>query len=99
LENIVKEAEEEIGLSGVEFVELYKDKTVGVRKYFTQVYLVRCDWPLDQYVKQDEEVEALALVDVDKLLVDVTNHPDKYISNFVELVKTLKVILDKDGLR
>jgi isopentenyldiphosphate isomerase len=85
--NIYKEAEEEIGLTGFKFTELF-----GVKGYkgLGRVFGVRCNWPIEKFTKQDEEVDALEWVDSDKLAEDVVSNPDKYINGFAKSVSALK---------
>ncbi len=85
--NIYKEAEEEIGLSGVKFEIGPKLRIVGPRNYFCQWYTVVVDHELGDFTAQDEEVEALMFVAASDLVKDVTDNPDKYIRNMADTVK------------
>jgi isopentenyldiphosphate isomerase len=84
--NVYKEAEEEIGLTGFEFAELYTSKGYkGIAKLFA----VRCNWPIEKFTKQDEEVAALKWADLTELQKDAAANPDKYVNNFAESMKDL----------
>jgi Isopentenyldiphosphate isomerase len=98
LENIMKETVEEIGLEGVEFEELCKAKKVVPRKLFATWYIARCDWPIEKFVKQDEEVEAIKWIEIGELVNDVSVNPDTYISGFGENIKPLIERMEGSGL-
>jgi len=55
-DNIVKEAEEEIGLSGVDFEKGPKVKMSGKYNHFTQWFVAVVDEPVDFFKIQEEEV-------------------------------------------
>jgi isopentenyldiphosphate isomerase len=98
LENITKEASEELGLSDVKFTELYKEKVAGDFTHFTQWFLAFCDWPIEKFTKQDEEVDAIKWVAIDGLIDDVRNFPDRYLASFLDEVLRLKSALGKEEL-
>lgn len=77
--NIYKEAEEEIGLSGVEFQPGPKIFNDDVYRYFVQWFTCQIDWPLDKFTIQTDEVEQIAWINRLELLRDVKTNPDKYI--------------------
>lgn len=86
LETAIRELEEEIGLSSVELTPtqlLYIKASYGSR--FMQGYVVHCDWPIEQFVKQDDEVEQLLWVDKKQLLEelgDKRSHSREYPSAY-----------------
>jgi len=89
-ENILKEAAEEIGLIDLEPIELHKEKTTEGYKHFTQWFLAFCDWPIEKFTKQDEEVEAIKWMPIDELIDDVGSHPEKYLPSFPKRILQLK---------
>lgn len=77
--NIYKEAEEEIGLTGLTFKPGPKMFNQDNYKYFVQWFICHIDWPLDKFTAQEDEVEKLAWVDRAFLQDDIKKNPDKYI--------------------
>jgi len=92
-DNIYKEAEEEIGLTGVQFTPMHDKPTFG-RTAFSMRYVVIGDWKLSDFTPQESEVEALDLVDIDDLLRDSLENPDKYTINYHDKVIELKRYLE-----
>lgn len=81
-QNIYKEAEEEIGLSGFSFSlgpKFLNDANPG-RKFFVQWFLCSCDWPIERFKIQKEEVEQLTWVSKTDLAKDLGLNPQKYIA-------------------
>ncbi len=85
--NIYKEAAEELGLSGVEFMPVIKLKLEEPRKSFLQLYKGECDWPVSRFVPQPEEVEQVAWVNVNDLKKDILEKPDKYVPSIKLLLE------------
>lgn len=79
LENIIKEAEEEIGLKNVIFNKMQKERIRSPRNYFCQWYGVTIDEPASVFKIQEEEVEQIKWINYDELLQDVEKHPEKYV--------------------
>ena len=77
--NIYKEAEEEIGLSGVEFQKGPKTHITSPRHYFCQWYRVTLDRPAASFTLQEDEVEAVVWMPLAKLREEVAAQPAKYI--------------------
>jgi isopentenyldiphosphate isomerase len=88
--NIYKEAEEELGLSGIKFTPITKIKLEEPRKFFLQFYKGICDWPADKFSPQPEEVEQVAWISIEKLRKDIVKNPKKY-------VPSIKVLLEAAG--
>lgn len=85
--NVYKEAEEELGLTGITFTPITKLKFEEPRKSFLQLFGGTCDWPAEKFTPQPEEVEQVAWVSIDDLIQDVKKNPDKY-------VPSIKLLLD-----
>lgn len=82
--NIIKEAEEEIGLiiteSDLKFVSHEYRETS--HKYFSTTFLVVADMPIEEFKKQDEEVAEIRWVNVDDLREWYNNTPTDFIPTF-----------------
>ena len=81
-DNIVKEAAEEIGLTGIEFTpgpKVFIGKDEPGRTYFCKWFFATCDWPVEQFVLEPEEVSAIRLLSPAKLKSDIKDHPEYYL--------------------
>lgn len=79
-ENIVKEAEEEIGLSGVQPQISKKQRISGEHNHFTQWYTLTLNKPAEQFKIQEEEVEQVKWFTRNELKHELTENPDQYLS-------------------
>jgi len=93
--NAAKELGEEVGLFNVKLEPMTERSEFvdGKHRYFMRRYLVRGNYKLSDFTKQEDEVEALELVDIDDLIHDICKNPEKYITNFLESVLELKEFL------
>ena len=66
-DNIVKEAEEELGLVGVDMKEGPKTKISGKYNHFTQWFVAVVDGPVDFFKIQEEEVAGVRWFSVGEL--------------------------------
>lgn len=89
--NIYKEAEEEIGLTGVRFFEHKKVFMRYPRKYFCQWYKASVDRGVEEFVLQADEVEELAWVKVVDLKQNLKDNPTMYTSNFQHVIDDLEI--------
>jgi isopentenyldiphosphate isomerase len=87
--NIYKEAEEEIGLTGVTFQIGPKLRAYEPRNHFTQWYTAQVDRAADSFVIQEEEVEAVKWISQAELIRDVGVNPDRYITSMGETMEIL----------
>lgn len=94
-ENAVKETEEELGVANLPLVELGKIRVASPQNYFAMYYKVLCDWPVERFVPQEDEVETLTWISVDELKKDVKLNPQKYIASMDKSLASL----DKVGVR
>lgn len=78
-ENAYKELEEELGVKDTVLVQGPKQYINSPRKQFYQWFVCTVDKPSDEFNFQKDEVEQLRWVSKKDLLLDVTNHPDKYV--------------------
>jgi isopentenyl-diphosphate Delta-isomerase len=85
--NIVKETEEEIGVTGL---DIYKAQKLLIefndRKYFAQIYAARSDLDISDLVLQKEEVEQAKWMKLTELSQDVKNHPENYTPTFSKII-------------
>ncbi|MDR1969829.1 MAG: NUDIX domain-containing protein [Candidatus Nomurabacteria bacterium] len=95
-QNIRKEVAEEIGLVNVEFLPIGKWLHSGGHDYFYQMFLTECDWPVERFTLQDEEVAQVKWVNIDELAKDLNANPNKYVSSFSESLLCLKNALETE---
>jgi len=87
-ENIIKEAEEEIGLTNHKFKIGPKMRRSGKNEYFIQWFIVVVDHDYN-FVKQDEEVEKIKWLSRDELKDLLSRKPEAFLSNLSEYIKIL----------
>ncbi len=78
--NIIKEAEEEIGLKDCEFKLGKKKRVSGEYDYFCQWYFVVVDKNLDEFTIQKDEVVEIKWFKRDELLKKLNESPDKFVN-------------------
>lgn len=87
--NIYKEAQEEIGLSGITFKKtskIFTKSPLGWR--FFQGFVAVTNWPITNFRIQESEVEQIAYVPKKLLLEDISRTPSKYVAEankFIDL--------------
>lgn len=84
--NVYKEAEEEIGLTGVKFKLVTKIWRGIPRKHFIQIYTAVADIKLEDFKIQVKEVEKIAWVAKTDLLVRYKTQPEIYVSSMPNLI-------------
>lgn len=89
--NIYKEAEEEIGLTGVRFEIGPKIRVSQNTNYFGQWFTAVIDWPADKFKIQQSEVEQVSWVPKNVLLKDLDENPSKYIPSLLKVVSVLNI--------
>ena len=92
--NAYKEAEEEIGLSGVRFEKGPKQRFYEPRQAFCQWYLGICDKAAEEFTIQEDEVEQVAWVNIDELKKDLQKYPDKYVPSLASILAILTEATD-----
>ena len=90
-DNIYKEADEEIGLNGVEFTKGKKTHITFPRNYFCQWYFVVLDRDLSTFILQEDEVEELAWFDIAQIKQELQNKPEKYVPALKQILHELKI--------
>ncbi len=79
-QNIYKEAEEEVGLTGAIFQLGPKVLINGDdgRQFFVQWFTAESDWPLEKFTIREAEVAQIAWVPGDRLRQELDHNPEKY---------------------
>lgn len=77
--NIVKEAEEEIGLRNIKPKAGPKLRVPGKYNHWVQTYVLVVDKPIGDFKIQEEEVEKIRWFKRSELEADLRKHPDKYL--------------------
>ncbi|HWQ59946.1 MAG TPA: NUDIX domain-containing protein [Candidatus Fimivivens sp.] len=78
--NIVKEAEEELGISDVPFIRRGKMRHRGEHEYFLQWYSAVIDEPEWHFIIQEDEVERIKWFSPEELKIAIVGHPEDFIS-------------------
>ena len=78
-ENMVKEAEEEIGLKDVEFKRGPKIRKEGKHRHFTQWYFAVIDKPAEEFNIQEEEVAEVRWFTKEEIQEQLKNKPDEFL--------------------
>jgi isopentenyldiphosphate isomerase len=94
--NIYKEAKEELGLTGVDFILGPKIFLKDSRPQFGQWFLAKVDQAATAFTIQKEEVEQVAWIDLKQLLDEVAQNSDKYITS---MPQAIEVLYDNDNNR
>lgn len=82
LDNIRKEAREEIGLAGVDFQEgpkLFVDRHHHGRTYFCQWFFATTDQPAGAFKLEADEVSAVRWVSEPHLKAELLQHPESFV--------------------
>ena len=90
-ENIYKEADEEIGLMGVEFTKIKKTRITYPRNYFCQWYSVILDRDPNSFKLQDDEVAEVVWVDVEQMKQELQATPEKYVPAMQQIIEELAI--------
>ena len=77
--NIRKEAEEEIGLKNVQPKKVNKERVFGEHNHFTQWFLLEMDVPIDSFIINVAEVQAVQWFPKGQLLKEIESAPDKFL--------------------
>lgn len=89
-DNIYKEAEEEIGLTGITFNKDKKIRSTSPRNSFTQWYKAVVDKDISEFTRQVEEVDELAWIDIVTLRQQLIDEPNKYLPAMPQIVSELE---------
>ncbi len=85
-ENIIKEAEEELGLKNINPLEGPKIRMRGEYNYFVQWFFLTTDKDIDEFVIQEDEVEQIKWFSVAELKRLIHKDPQAFIPSLQEYV-------------
>jgi len=88
-DNILKEAEEELGLKDIDMKEGPNVKIDGNYNYFAQWFIGVIDEPADFFKIQEDEVAEVKWFSVEELKDMIENHPDEVIGSLDRLPEGL----------
>src|SRR3989338_5980000 len=78
-ENIIKQAEEELGLKNIKPSLGPKTKTDNEFHNFTQSYILNIDKELNEFKIQEDEVEEIKWFSPDELKKELQEHPEEFL--------------------
>ena len=84
--NIVKEAEEEIGLNNQEFQKSFHHFHDGEHKHFTQWFFALVDKEIEEFTIQEEEVEKIKWYSKEELLKELSESPNLFLTSIKQCV-------------
>jgi len=84
--NIVKEAEEELGLTDIELVKGPHAETSGEYSHFTQWFNLIVDEPESYFKIQDEEVVEIKWFSEEELRKELKDNPKEFVENMERFV-------------
>jgi isopentenyl-diphosphate delta-isomerase len=77
-QNIIKEAEEELGLEGISLKIGPKVKREGEYCHFTQFYTLEIDKDISEFKIQEDEVEEIKWFSKEELLRELEGNPENF---------------------
>lgn len=86
--NIVKEADEEIGVRGILFKKDQKIRCHGDHNFFLQQYSLVLDWPIDKFSPQESELERLKWWKNEKLEAAIRENPSQFLQYVIDRIST-----------
>lgn len=88
----VRELEEELGVTTDDIRVLLYDRYEGYNgsKRYCKTFVTECDWTLDKFVVQKEEVESLEWVGIDELKKRFLEKPENFVSGVDFFLKALE---------
>ena len=85
-ETVIREAEEELGLTNIQIIAGPKQFIASPARYFVQWYVTVIDQEASAFAVQEEEVEKIAWIPRQQLLDELHHKPEKYIAAMPEIV-------------
>jgi len=86
-ENIIKEAEEELGLKNIGFEKGPKQRIQGKHQYFCQWYLLKIDKNIEEFKVQEEEIEEIKWFSEKELKEKINSNPEMFIESMSQWIK------------
>ncbi|MDD5625749.1 MAG: NUDIX domain-containing protein [Patescibacteria group bacterium] len=93
--NIIKEANEEIGLKNIDLKKGPKVRMSGKYNRFIQWYLLTIDKPLNKFVIDRNEVEEIKWFSRENLLKEIQNNPTKFLKTMKQYCMLFKKRYEK----
>jgi 8-oxo-dGTP pyrophosphatase MutT (NUDIX family) len=94
--NMIKEIEEEIGLTGLELTlgpkKLFDD---GAHRFFCQWFFTEADKSKITFRLEEKEVEAVQWTSKEALIKDVQDNPQEYVSTMAASLSLLGLMITK----
>jgi len=87
--NIIKEAEEELGLKGIKFQPGPKTRTVGEYNHFTQWFKLKLDQPIEAFTVNPDEVAEIKWFTRQEIEENLKNNPADFLSKMKDYIKYL----------
>lgn len=89
-ENIIKEAEEELGLKNIKPKFIFKEKVDEEYHYFAQLYVLNIDKREDEFKIQEDEVEEVKWFLPEELKKQFQEHPEEFVPSMNNLLMNLE---------
>jgi len=83
--NIIKEAEEEIGLKNYHLKKAFYEFIDGEYKYFVQWFFALVDKEVKEFTIQEEEVEKIKWFSKEELTNEFKSSPEKFLKNMKQI--------------
>jgi len=87
--NIIKEAEEELGLKEIKIKKAQKTKRDGKHRYFVQRFTSVVDIPISKFKFQKEEVAEVKWFSKEDIELQLKTHPEQFLDSIKEQIKLL----------
>ncbi len=88
--NIVKEIKEELGVTNLILEKTPLYCVYGEHNFFRILYFSECNWPIEKFRIQKEEVESIKWVPRSWIYQDFELHPENYSDGFGDVLITVK---------
>jgi len=85
-DNIKKETEEELGISGLSFVKGPKMRSTSKYQFFAQWFFAKTDKKTSEFEIQKEELDEIKWFSKQELLKAFKNTPENFISGFADKI-------------
>lgn len=85
-DNITKETQEELWITGIDFKQWPKYKIAWERHYFWQWFFATVDRNISEFSIQKDEVEAVKWISPEELKKDVELHPEQYLKTMKKYI-------------
>ncbi|MCD6398435.1 MAG: NUDIX domain-containing protein [Candidatus Aenigmarchaeota archaeon] len=89
-ENIVREAEEELGLKGIKPVKGPKVRTYGKHNFFCQWFILTIDKKISEFRIQKEEVDRVKWFSKEELIKMLESNPEYFLNDMKKYVELFK---------